>query len=67
MDRIIYDSTESQFLNSEKYCRNINLYQQIPVTANRLKYLKKQAEVLNKLGDGDMACFILRKNNDNEK
>lgn len=61
IDEIIYDSTDSQFINSEKYCRNITLSQQIHVSPKRLKYLKRQAEVLNKSGDGDMACFVLRK------
>jgi SAM-dependent methyltransferase len=67
LDKIIYDSNESQFLDSEKYCRDIILSQQIPVAAKRLKNLKKQAEILNNLGDGDMACFILRKTDDNKK
>lgn len=67
LDKIIYDSNETQFLNSEKYCRDIILSQQIPVSDKRLKNLRKQAEILNNLGDGDMACFILRKTDDNKK
>lgn len=66
MDKLIYDSNESQFIDSEKYCRDITLSQSMPVTVKRLKYLKKQAVLLNNLGDGDMACFILRKTNDNK-
>jgi 2-polyprenyl-3-methyl-5-hydroxy-6-metoxy-1,4-benzoquinol methylase len=67
IDKIIYDSTETQFIESEKYSRDITLSQQISVSPKRLKVLKKQAEMLNNTGDGDMACFVLRKTDDNLK
>lgn len=58
---IIYDSTEMQFIQSEKYSLDLTLSQSYHVSEKRLKFLKKQAEILNEMGDGDMACFILRK------
>jgi 2-polyprenyl-3-methyl-5-hydroxy-6-metoxy-1,4-benzoquinol methylase len=63
LKRIIYDSTAQQFLNSEKYCRDLFLLQtDIEISAAYIRQCKKQAACLNKIKDGDQACFVLKKN-----
>jgi predicted SAM-dependent methyltransferase len=59
--RISYDSTEGQFLDGEKYSRNITLHEHIAVESSCIRECKKQAKILNKIKDGDQACFILKK------
>jgi len=61
IDRIEYDSTEYQFINSEKYCRDISLHEDYIVSSEYIKECRKSAHWLNKMKDGDQACFILRK------
>jgi 2-polyprenyl-3-methyl-5-hydroxy-6-metoxy-1,4-benzoquinol methylase len=62
LKRIIYDSTKEQFLCSEKYCRDITLFHtDIKVSAAHVRKCKKHAAYLNKIKDGDQACFVLEK------
>jgi SAM-dependent methyltransferase len=66
IERITYDSTCYQFLASEGYSKGIPLVAQ-KHTGSISKKLKKirlnlLAQKLNKLGLGDQAVFILRKN-----
>jgi SAM-dependent methyltransferase len=59
--RVSYDSTDRQFIDSEKYCRDISLHEQTAVEPSYLRECKKQAAILNRIKDGDQACFVLRK------
>jgi 2-polyprenyl-3-methyl-5-hydroxy-6-metoxy-1,4-benzoquinol methylase len=61
LEQIIYDSTKDQFLYSEKYRRDIALFANIKTSASYYRKCKKQAAYLNKMNDGDQACFILKK------
>jgi SAM-dependent methyltransferase len=62
IDKIIYDSTWQQFYFSESYKRNIALNETFEEFSIKNKALfQKQANVLNKLMDGDQACFYLKK------
>jgi hypothetical protein len=63
LKQVIYDSTEKQFLNSEKYCRDITLNEGIKVSSSYVRKCKKQAAYLNKMKDGDQACFLMEKIN----
>lgn len=62
IESIKYDSTHSQFLNSEQYLRNIPL-SEMPRHSNRIERhaFKKKTRELNTQHDGDQACFILKK------
>jgi 2-polyprenyl-3-methyl-5-hydroxy-6-metoxy-1,4-benzoquinol methylase len=62
LKQVIYDSTEKQFLNSEKYCRDITLYEGVKISSFYVRKCKRQAACLNKMKDGDQACFLLEKN-----
>lgn len=53
IENIIYDSTERQFTQSEKYSLDKESRQDNPISVKRLKSLKKQAQILNILNDGD--------------
>ena len=61
--RVLYDSEEWQFINSELFCKDISPspaeYKAIDKKV-RLNYLKKAAQ-LNKSEEGDCACFYLKK------
>lgn len=62
IDSINYDSEHHQLTLSEMYLKNIPL-SSIPhyfKPKNKL-FFKRKAELLNKLQDGDQACFILKK------
>jgi len=59
---IVYDSTEHQIFFSEKYCRDVNLVDEMKFTPEYIKDCKKFANYLNKIKDGDQCCFILEKN-----
>jgi 2-polyprenyl-3-methyl-5-hydroxy-6-metoxy-1,4-benzoquinol methylase len=61
LEQIIYDSKDDQFLNSEKYCRDITLFANIKAPVSYYRKYKKQAVYLNKMNDGDQACFVLKK------
>lgn len=63
---IVFDSNEFQFVGSEKYRRDLTLYQPDRATSGwrvRRKY-RKIAKTLNRTGEGDQACFYLRKDQD---
>ena len=59
---IEYDSTESQFLNSELYSRNIPLKdrEDNPFSRQEIEKYRAKAIELNHLMQGDQACFYLR-------
>lgn len=71
MMEVVYDSSDLQFWGSELYSRNISMSEyhksvdENPrnsiFSANDLDRFKKKASELNALGDGDQACFYLRK------
>ena len=70
VDEVIYDSTGLQFAGSEQYRRDIPLYDPRSVYVNpeksifapgQLESFEERAAELNEQGDGDMACFYLRK------
>jgi SAM-dependent methyltransferase len=61
LKRVIYDSLKEQFLCSEKYCRDITLNTNVEFSPSYVRSCKKQAIYLNKLKDGDQACFVLEK------
>jgi predicted SAM-dependent methyltransferase len=65
LKQVDYDSDQMQFLNSEKYCRDIALHTNMknPLPHTFDKECTKQAKQLNKMRDGDQACFILKKDN----
>ncbi len=60
---IIFDSTEFQFTGSERYRSGVSLMsdQKNLPSDKRLKEFKNKAKELNKLHDGDQACFYLKK------
>jgi len=63
--RIIYDSTDFQFVGSEAYLRNVSLveYYSKPdiFSSDQKRIFAREAEQLNKRNDGDSACFYFRK------
>jgi len=61
LENIEYDGTPSDFVNSEKYCRNITLHESIEIPAKRKRVLIKQSRLLNLLHDGGAACFLFSK------
>jgi SAM-dependent methyltransferase len=67
---VVYDSTDFQFWGSEQYKRDIPLrakesYRENPgrsiFTKVELRTFRAKAKVLNEKGEGDQACFYLRK------
>ena len=61
LKKIIYDSTEAQFIYSEKYCRDIAFFEGSIFLPAYIKNCKRQAKTLNQLMDGDQACFLFQK------
>jgi len=64
IEKIKYDSSVRQFINSENYCMGIphNIFKNdVKIPAKRLRILQKQVKILNAIHDGDQACFILKK------
>jgi len=61
--KIEYDSNEDQFINSEKYLRNISLFEKAFFSSIQIFNWKNKAKRLNRIYDGDQACFILKKTN----
>jgi 2-polyprenyl-3-methyl-5-hydroxy-6-metoxy-1,4-benzoquinol methylase len=62
LKQVFYDSMETQFLHSEKYCRDAPLCAaDIDVSSSYIRRCKKQAVYLNKMKDGDQAGFVLKK------
>lgn len=71
LTEVVYDSGNLQFWGSELYSRNISMTeynksvdenpQNSMFSSNDLGRFKEKARELNGLGDGDQACFYLRK------
>ena len=70
MEQIIFDSTAFQFWGSEQYIKGIPLFDERSYSVNKntglfskqqMKEWKEQSVELNKKGQGDQACFYLRK------
>jgi len=66
--KVVYDSTEFQFVGSELYLRNIPLkahcgknIKNTLFNKDEIDEYRKKAEALNQMNDGDQACFILYK------
>jgi len=60
--KVQFDSAYTQFTGSEKYLRNLSHKKDNEVfTKEEIKSFKNRASYLNKLNDGDSACFYLRK------
>jgi 2-polyprenyl-3-methyl-5-hydroxy-6-metoxy-1,4-benzoquinol methylase len=62
LTNVFYDSSELQFSASQKYTLDKSLLEAEIIDRQKLKMQKKWARLLNEQGDGDQACFILRKN-----
>lgn len=60
LKQVVYDSTAGQFLNSEKYSRNVSLYEKLDISRKYINDCKKQARWLNRIMDGDRACFLFQ-------
>jgi 2-polyprenyl-3-methyl-5-hydroxy-6-metoxy-1,4-benzoquinol methylase len=59
---VLYDSYELQFSGSEKYMKDIPLTDEsFSFTPEQLAEFNKKAAELNKINDGDAACFYLSK------
>ena len=67
---VIYDSNAFQFWGSEQYRRDIPLHDArsylmspaaSPFTAEEIRRFEQAAAALNQTGEGDQACFYLRK------
>lgn len=59
---IIHDSSVLQFIGSEKYLRGIPLMSnKLVFNKNQLKSFQNEANRLNKIMDGDAACFYLER------
>jgi len=62
IEKIMYDSTWQQFYFSESYQRNIPLNGQFnEFTKKDIKNFQNHADILNKMKDGDQACFYIKK------
>jgi len=70
VERVVYDSTGFQFWGSEQIKRGLPLIDKATgviepradvFTKDELIAFEQQAETLNKTGQGDQACFYLRK------
>lgn len=75
MELVQYESTAFQFWGSEQYRAGIPLtdersYQRnpdrSPFTPQQILEFQQQADRLNEAGDGDTACFFLRRNSPEE-
>lgn len=75
VESVVDEGNESQFLGSEQYRRDIPLVDRRSFTHGRFPYLRgwlrnrryhRRAEELNRLGQGDWACFTLRKRGSKE-
>lgn len=57
-----YESTIFQFVESEKYLRGIAFNDKDNIfTKSQIRFFEKEAKRLNKLNDGDSACFYMQK------
>jgi 2-polyprenyl-3-methyl-5-hydroxy-6-metoxy-1,4-benzoquinol methylase len=58
--KVVYDSTEFQFVGSIKYQHGIALRDNYDFTKKELQTFKREAQKRNKNRKGDQACFYLR-------
>ena len=59
---VVYDSYSLQFTGSEKYLRNIPLVEDTEIFSEKeIRDFTNEANRLNKIKDGDAACFYLFK------
>jgi SAM-dependent methyltransferase len=67
IEKIVYDSSEFQFLGSERYLKNIPLRSETKdkdlFTNKEINEYKRRAEELNKQKRGDACAFIIKKEN----
>jgi len=56
-----YESGAYQFIESEKYIRNLKYSDDFPFSARYIKECHKHADFLNKIKDGDVVRFVLQK------
>ena len=69
VDRVVYDSTAFQFWGSEQYRMDVPLHADSDVGAwtrrtfsrRQMRAFEREAALLNRLGRGDQAAFILRR------
>ena len=62
ISEVIYDSTGAQFLRSENYRNNVPLFARKKRFKRReVLSAEERASGLNSEGNGDQACFILRR------
>ena len=61
IEKICYDSCESQFWGSEQYARDIPLCAGPIFSRRQMRAFRKAAEELNRNKQGDQAAFYLRK------
>ncbi|MDR3704662.1 MAG: class I SAM-dependent methyltransferase [Paludibacteraceae bacterium] len=61
IEEIKHDSRVAQFINSEKYIRNITLPEDIKILQKDKKMFQRLTKFVNATHDGDQACFILKK------
>jgi SAM-dependent methyltransferase len=59
--KTVYDSTSFQFLGSINYENNLTWEEGFKYSKTQRNYFEKVAQHLNKINDGDSACFYLRK------
>lgn len=59
LQQVTCDSTVDQFLDSEKYQQDIALGENVQVSPRHKKACKRLAKLLNRINDGDQACFVL--------
>jgi SAM-dependent methyltransferase len=63
LQNVIYDSSEYQFIQSEKYMRGLTFNNDFTVSKKDKKYFRNFATQLNKQKDGDQASFYFKKQN----
>lgn len=68
LEKVVHDSTAFQFWGSEQNRRNIYLFSNDSYTLNKsllsadeMQVLARRAAELNQQGDGDQACFYLKR------
>jgi len=64
IDSIDYDSPSAQLLFCETYLRGLHPYRENHLFSKKEeRYFAKEANRLNRINDGDCACFILSRKN----
>ena len=62
IDEVVYDSGPLQFIRSEKYRMGLTMTAPDDMfTEEQLAFYSQEAEKLNREGNGDMACFYIKK------